>query len=206
MAGDWIKVEHATADKAEVLRIAELLGISRRECLGLLFDFWIWLDRNCHASVTLLSRKSLDDVTHTSGFAACLEEVGWAKFDDKSGRLKISHFDRHNGNSAKTRALANERQSRKRHANVTVKPLPEKRREEVKPPYPPTVDNFNGHDSLTVKAGSLGKTLKSKPIPLASDPDGLARYGEEVGLKARVGEDPFAFRERLFRSRGGGAS
>ena len=46
MAGDWIKVEHATMDKPEVLRIADLLGVSRREAIGILFDFWVWLDRN----------------------------------------------------------------------------------------------------------------------------------------------------------------
>src|SRR3990172_5884889 len=130
MAGDWIKVEHATTDKAEVLRIAELLGIKRRECLGLLFDFWIWLDKNCDDSVTLLSRRSLDDVTQTPGFASCLEAVGWAKFDDTTGLIRIINFDRHNGNTAKTRALTQSRMKRLRDAPVTPTPSPEKRREE----------------------------------------------------------------------------
>ena len=34
MAGDWIKFEHASLDKPEVLRIAELLGVERRYAIG----------------------------------------------------------------------------------------------------------------------------------------------------------------------------
>jgi hypothetical protein len=132
MAGDWIKFEVATLDKPEVLRMAELLGIKRREMLGLLLDFFVWLDRNsCHGSVTHMSRMSLDDVTHTPGFSAVLCDVGWAEMDDSTGVMTIKHWDRHNGKSAKTRALAKdrkvtERSRSERDKNVTRE---EKRRD-----------------------------------------------------------------------------
>ncbi len=151
MAGDWIKVEHATTDKAEVLRIAELLGISRRECLGLLLEFWVWLDKNCNASVTLLSRKSLDEVMHTPGFAACLSDVGWVVFDDKTGLVRVINFDRHNGNPAKSRALTQERVKRSRNVTVTPVALPEKRREEK---------------SITTKARAPSTRKAKTPLPL----------------------------------------
>jgi len=71
VAGDWIKVEQATLHKVEVLRMAELLGIDRRQMLGLLLDFWSWLDNNARTdSVPNLSRLSLDSVLHCPGFAA----------------------------------------------------------------------------------------------------------------------------------------
>lgn len=74
VAGDWIKVEIATSRKTEVLRIAEMLGVDRRHCMGLLVDYWSWLDANaCHEVVRNLSRKSLDDVLNCPGLAACLE-------------------------------------------------------------------------------------------------------------------------------------
>ena len=135
MAGDWIKVEHATTDKSEVLRIAELLGISRREAVGLLVDFWVWLDRNMrHAdsvtSVTHMSRKSIDEVTRCAGFAACLVDVGWAEIDDTTGILTIVNGERHNGNPAKTRALGKDRKaaSRSRECHDESVTREEKRR------------------------------------------------------------------------------
>jgi hypothetical protein len=131
MAGDWIKLEHATLDKPEVLRMAELLGVSRREMLGLLLDFFVWLDRNSsHGHVTHMSRMCLDSVLHVSGFSAVLCDVGWAEMDDATGTLTIKNWDRHNGNPAKTRALAKDRKaeerSRKSHADTVTRE--EKRR------------------------------------------------------------------------------
>lgn len=133
MAGDWIKVESATLDKPEVYRIADLLGVTPDQTLGLLLRFWVWLDRNsCNGRVTLMYAKSIDTVMRCDGFAACLVDVGWAAVDDSAGVLTITNFDRHNGKSAKTRASTQQRVQRHRNAVVTPEPLPEKRREEIK--------------------------------------------------------------------------
>jgi hypothetical protein len=122
VAGDWIKVEQATVDKPEVLRLAELLGKHRREALGLLVEFWCWLDKNLSAScpdfVRNMSAKSLDEVMHEPGFAAMLEVIGWAKFDEKNSVMRIINADRHNGNTAKTRGLDAKRKKEKRLGNV----------------------------------------------------------------------------------------
>ena len=119
MAGDWIKFEVATLHKPEVTLAAEYLGISRRETLGILLDYWAWLDANArHAVVTHVSRKSLEAVLQCVGLAAVLELIGWVKFDDERHEMTVTNYDRHNGESAKTRALDAKRKSAKRLENV----------------------------------------------------------------------------------------
>ena len=154
MAGDWIKLEHATLDKPEVLRAAEMLGIHRREALGLFVEFWIWLDKNlsglCPDFVRNMSRKSLDDVLHCPGFAAVLVSVGWAKFDDEHATMTIINAERHNGNPAKTRALDAKRKKEKRLENVremsglkTDKTgTREEKRRDITPIVPEAFDEF----------------------------------------------------------------
>jgi hypothetical protein len=132
MAGDWIKLQVATPHKPEVLRMAEVLGVPRREMVGILVDFLCWLDTNArHADVTHVSRKCLDDVLACTGLSAVLELVGWVKWDDAACLMTVSNYDRHNGESSKNRALATERKriqrSRECHEeNVTRE---EKRRD-----------------------------------------------------------------------------
>ena len=134
MAGDWIKFEHASATKPEVCLAAEMLGISRREMVGLLVDYWIWLDANLdetrYGLVTQVSRKSLEEVLHCAGLAAILERIGWANFDDEERTLTVKNWDRHTGKTAKSRALTRDRMKRMRDDSVTRNASPEKRRED----------------------------------------------------------------------------
>ena len=144
MAGDWIKVEHATLDKPEILRTAEMLGIGLDAALGLYFRYWSWLDKNlsgsCPGFVRNVSRKSLDEFLHCPGFSACLVAVGWAEFDDAAWSLRVVNAERHNGNTAKSRALDNKRKAEKRPVSVREmsgsqpeqnRTREEKRREEI---------------------------------------------------------------------------
>lgn len=119
MAGDWIKVEVSTPHKAEVLRMAEMLGVSRRECMGILCDFWVWLDANSRTeSVPNLSRESLDYVLACPGFAACLECIGWAKWSADGWTMAVVNYGVHNGTSAKTRAYE-QRKKKKQRENLS---------------------------------------------------------------------------------------
>lgn len=141
MAGDWIKFEHATLDKPEVLRAAEMMCMDRDRVLGIFLRYWVWLDKNlspsCPGFVPHVSRKSLDEVLDEPGFAATLEAIGWAKFDDKTWTLTVSNAERHNGATAKTRAYEQRKKKQQREnlsrfcpENVPQTPGPEKRREE----------------------------------------------------------------------------
>jgi len=144
MAGDWIKVEHTTPDKPEVVKLAGILGIDQDAVVGKLLRLWIWADQqSVSGNAITVTNSFLDRLVFCPGFAAGLVKVGW--LNGREGLLSIPNFDRHNGQTAKNRANTNRRvaNSRKAHnervtktcnANVTLgalqKPLPEKRRED----------------------------------------------------------------------------
>jgi hypothetical protein len=142
VAGDWIKVEHATLDKPEVAYFAELLGMNVDEALGILLRFWVWLDRNArNGCVTHVTQMSLDKTMHCEGFTGALVTVKWVELDTDACTLHVPNFERHNENSSKTRTSNAERQARYRDkhrnksnaiSNVTSNAvtLPEKRRED----------------------------------------------------------------------------
>lgn len=129
MAGDWIKFELATLDKPEVLQMAEILGTSSDDVVGKLLRVWGWFDqqsRNGYAGgVTGTALKRfIDRLVASQGFAACMSKVGWLNDDG------LPNFDRHNGETAKNRALSKNRMKRLRDAESVTTPSPEKRREE----------------------------------------------------------------------------
>lgn len=118
MAGDWIKIETVTPDKPEVFQIAERLGIDPDAVTGKLIRIWIWADQqtedgNAHGVTRLL----LDRLSGVTGFADALEAVGWLEETEEG--LSFVNFDRHNGQTAKKRALTNRRvaQHRKEKRN-----------------------------------------------------------------------------------------
>jgi hypothetical protein len=190
MAGDWIKVEHATLEKPEVGMFAELLGIPVDQALGILLRFWVWLDRNsCNGLVTHVSRLSIDGVTHTPGFSNALAHVGWLQFDDEAQTLTVPNFGNHNGNTAKSRAQTKKRVQRFRNDSVTVPALPrEEKRRDIKtttnpssPPAPPGVRdevwaawiNYRGRKKLTAHAVSLQTSELQKLRAGGSDPNAV---------------------------------
>lgn len=112
MAGDWIKLEHATLDKPEVLELAELFTISHGDALLLCLRFWVWADQqstngrlvgrsSCRSSG--VSKTSLDSLLHRPGFTNAMIHIGW--LEEVEGKLFMVNFDRHNGETSKKRAL-----------------------------------------------------------------------------------------------------
>lgn len=133
MAGDWIKVEKATARKPEVLRIADRLGIHPDHAFGLCVRFWFWCDDQLARGYAQGVTPAMIDVAlGCVGFAQIALDVGWLR--ERSGRISIPNFDRHLSKSAKKRASSGERmrlsRSKNRCANVAPKAQPEKRRTE----------------------------------------------------------------------------
>lgn len=141
MAGDWLKIQVATPDKPEVHALAAALGIDADAVFGKCFRVWAWFDAqtedgNAHG----VTKTLIDRITSVAGFADAMASVGW--LHDTADGLRLPHFDRHNGKTAKTRALTAVRVDRLRNASrnddVTPRALPreEKRREENKKPTP----------------------------------------------------------------------
>lgn len=139
MAVGWIKVETCTPGKAEIIRLARLLSMKHDEALGVVVRFWVWADSNTvDGVVDGVASTDVDAVLSCPGLCRGLEAVGWLIIDTEKERITIPKFERHNGESAKKRALSNERQARWRagnvdaHVDATPPTREEKRREEKK--------------------------------------------------------------------------
>lgn len=138
MAGDWIKFELATPDKPEVWAIAASLSIDPDAVVGKLMRVWGWFDQQTeNGNAPSVSKMLLDRLVGVTGFCKAVIDAGWM-LDDGS-TLTLPHFDRHNGKTAKNRALTAKRvaghkakSNAEGNEKVTQAPLPkeEKRREE----------------------------------------------------------------------------
>lgn len=144
MAGDWIKFEKSTLDKPEVFEMAGILQIDPDAVIGKLLRVWDWFDDQSidgYAPVTLAAQ--LNRNTGCADFTLAMQKVGWLEVE--GDRLKVPNFSRHNGQTAKDRALSAKRMAKSRAksygdsvTNTATKTQPEKRREEKNKKLKPT--------------------------------------------------------------------
>lgn len=157
MAGDWIKFETETPDKPEVWAIAESLGIDPDAVVGKLLRVWAWFDSQTEkGNAPSVTKSLLDRRVGVTGFVNAMISAGWMSESD--GEISVTNFDRHNGQTAKNRALtakrvaahkaSNGRGNAKGNASSVSSALPkeEKRREEKK--------NSHTHTPPKRKSGS----------------------------------------------------
>ena len=116
MAGDWIPFYTDTPKKIEIARIARETGRSRHEVIGLLAEFWCWVQSVAHAR--LLERLKWRDVCEMVGgddpFWNAVEQVGWARETDEG--IEIVNADDWLEKGAKSRLLKAKRQKRYRES------------------------------------------------------------------------------------------
>lgn len=113
MAGDWIKMRIALADDPAVISIAARLSVDEFTVVGMLHHLWGWADtqsRDGHAPG--VTNVWIDRYVRHVGFAEAMVAVGWLEIDETG--VTFPKFDRHNGETAKTRALAAERKRNQR--------------------------------------------------------------------------------------------
>lgn len=146
MAGDWIKMRTDLAEDPAVIDMAAALDVDEDTVVGKLHRLWSWADsqsRDGHA--VGVTEKWVDRKVGCEGFARAMSDVGWLTLEARS--ITIPNFDRHNGKSAKTRALAKDRKASERHADVPdlsrsqrdkSVTREEKRRERANTPIPPS--------------------------------------------------------------------
>lgn len=109
MAGDWMKIEHETPDKPEVLAIAAELEIHPDEAFGKCFRVWRWFDRQTeNGNAASVTPALLERYLGVTGLCTAMQNVGWLVVEN--GSVSVPNFDRHNGVTAKTRALSARRQ------------------------------------------------------------------------------------------------
>lgn len=137
MAGDWIKIRIDLSDDPNVFILSDILGLEVPTVVGHLALFWGWMDRHTPDGKQLfLSETVIDKKIGVSGFASALRSVGWLAGENMD--LSIPNFERHNGNSAKARALESEAKRLRRNEKNgkysdenSIKPTP---KETVKKP------------------------------------------------------------------------
>lgn len=119
MAGDWIKMRTDLQEDPAVFRIASLTKCDRLSVVGRLYAFWSWADKHAvDGRVDAATSTDVDVVVALPGFAQALESVKWLEVGD--GFIAIPNSDRHNGHTAKERALKNQRQAKWRKRDATV--------------------------------------------------------------------------------------
>lgn len=121
MAGDWIKMRADLAEDPAVIGMASALGVDEDLIVGKLHRLWSWADRQSRdGHATGVTQIWIDRYIRCDGFAQAMVAVGWLEVEGAS--VTFPNFDRHNGETAKTRALGTKRKQKQRSVdpvNVT---------------------------------------------------------------------------------------
>lgn len=131
MAGDWIKMRTALAHDPAVIAVALDLDKSEFEVVGMLHHIWSWADSQSQdGHIKRVTEKWLDRFVHCDGFSKALASAKWLII--RSDGIEFPNFGKHNGESAKKRAEAAERQrlSRELKAAADVELLSQGSRDE----------------------------------------------------------------------------
>ena len=118
MAGDWIKIRTNLATDPAVKAIARALKLDPFSVVGRLHAFWAWADQHTNdGEIPWMTFEDIDDVADKRGFAAQLAAIGW--LEQLENAVRLPHFERHNGDSAKRRAMEMDKKRRQREGDNT---------------------------------------------------------------------------------------
>lgn len=171
MAGDWIKFEKATSDKPEVWQVADRLDMDPDAVVGKLLRVWSWFDDHTESgNAPSVTKRLLDREVGVRGFCDCVIDAGWMREDEEG--IHLPNFERHNGETAKKRALTAKRAAKHRGKSnaesngdsvTSALPREEKRREDNKPPKSPKGDwpRFDDFWSVYPRKHDKAKALKA---------------------------------------------
>jgi len=100
----WIKVDVTTCDKVKIIHIARACGVRVNEAFGAWFRLWAWFDGVTEdGRLDFLKPEDCDAKAGLNGIGAALSDVGWIEFGERGAM--IIGWDKHNGKSAKKRAM-----------------------------------------------------------------------------------------------------
>ncbi|WP_460763600.1 hypothetical protein [Lysobacter fragariae] len=184
------------AEDPAVIDMAAALGdVDEDIIVGKLHRLWSWADRQSrdgHANG--VTETWIDRYIRCDGFARAMVSVGWLVIENKA--VTFPNFDRHNGETAKTRALGTKRKQKQRASVPQSVPemsrierdksetREEKRREENNPPLPPA---SGGKQSGRVRREKVTfpafieacRDAGEKAIP-AADP--IFQFADDTGI------------------------
>jgi len=170
MAADWIKMRIDLPTDPDVTRIAIRVGLDEFAVIGRLLLLWGWADR--HSSdgrFDEITPEWIDKAVRQVGFARALEAVGWLRVSET--RVELPNFDRHNGQSGKTRIQATERQRTKRIRDADAAP------DSNKPDRGSKLEA-----ALTEDQPRSAATHRRAPYRWSETFDGVKERGEQLGL------------------------
>ena len=104
MAGFWIPWELGLSKKREVMIIARVLGVSRREAAAMCMEVWEWAqDQSIEGVVHGFTAGDVSGATGIPGMGEAMLGAGWS-MEFESG-IQFPNWDRFNSKSAKERFL-----------------------------------------------------------------------------------------------------
>jgi hypothetical protein len=176
MSGDWIKMRSGLAADPAVIRIRRTCGLDVDAVVGKLHRLWSWADAHTvDGTADGLDLDWVDETAGAAGFGACMIAAGW--LEETPRGVRFANFGRHNGQSAKVRALAQTRMKRTRCADSateseqkanTSATREEKRREEKK------------REELNTPAAPVAASVLAKR-PKRSQPAGGISWTADAG-------------------------
>lgn len=113
MSGDWIKMRGDLYSDPEVVRAARLCKVDRDTIVGRLHRTWAWADKvTADGFVAGMNADDLNETLNIKGWAQALQVVGWLEVTPDG--LRFPRFEKHNGKSAKRRAMDTGRKQEER--------------------------------------------------------------------------------------------
>jgi len=111
----WIKWVKGLSTRREISVLARKLNISRREAACACMEMWEWADlETADGHIKGATRDDIDLLLGLPGFGSALEspEVGWLRSTERG--ITFPRWERHNGKTAKARALEQRKKKRQR--------------------------------------------------------------------------------------------
>ena len=113
----WIKVRKGLNDSPKMVAISRICGCSRELAFDAWFRLYCYFDGHTEdGRIPFLDEHEIDRIAGLQGCGHAMQTVGWITFDGCG--CTVEDWDKHNGNSAKKRLLANERVIKHRKNNM----------------------------------------------------------------------------------------
>jgi hypothetical protein len=146
----WIKVRVTLLTSPQLVRISSATCLDRVRTLGALVSAFIVFDtHSVDGNMAGYTYEALDEVVGLPGLAQAMEDVGWLRKTPQG--IEMIDFQKHNGASAKRRALDSDRKKNVRKMSASEEDVlrtKSKREKESKskkennnPPNPPDGGN-----------------------------------------------------------------
>lgn len=129
MAVPWIKMRKDLHGDPAVIAIASATGLDADSVVGKLHRLWSWADSHTTNGIANgVSAEWVDTLVSCQTFAKSMTKVGWLALTKRG--LSIPNFERHNGETAKQRALTQIRMKKKRDGDIVTEASPDKTRQD----------------------------------------------------------------------------